>query len=277
MQSKMIPTGIRKLWPSKAREQPGQRPQADVVAAESLVPIEDTSPYDIFLVGFPKSGNTWLQNLVGGVAFGVLAEFAPPRLVHLDLVPDVHQKKFYKRYSETMFFKSHHLPREEYRRVIYLVRDGRDAMVSYYQMRKTRKGDIDFLDMVQTGQNVFPCKWHEHVQAWLKNPFKAELLMMKYEEMKSDIISQLERLCQFSGLQRPRQHLELVAASCSFENLQTREKRMGRTVDRPWKDEGLFFRRGEVGSYRDEMPPNVQQAFLAEAAPTLCELGYVSP
>ena len=273
MNSKVVPTGIRKLW-GKRPEKP---PELDIQALENLLPIDEHKPDDIFIVGFPKSGNTWLQNLIGGLAYGVLAEFAPPKLVHLDLVPDVHQKKVYKRYADPTFFKSHHLPRPDYRRVIYLLRDGRDAMVSYFQMRQRRKGDVDFLEMVQTGRNLFPCKWHEHVQAWLKNPFQAELLVMKFEDLKADPIPQLERLCQFARLDRSRQHLELVTASCSFENLQSREKRMGRTIDKPWKDEGLFFRRGEVGSHRDEMPPEVQRAFLAEAAATLREVGYAVP
>src|SRR5687768_13824154 len=102
-------------------------------SAEKLTPIKETKAEDVFIVGYPKSGNTWLQNLAGAVVYGVLPEFAPPALMHLELVPDVHQKQFYKRYSTPMFFKSHHLPRPEYRKVVYVLRDGRDVMVSYFQ------------------------------------------------------------------------------------------------------------------------------------------------
>jgi hypothetical protein len=281
-----MPTSIRKLWRSIARHRPAYTPGhtkpggadgLDARVIENLIPIEEQHSDDIFVVGYPKSGNTWLQNLIAGAAYGVLAEFAPPKLVHLDLVPDVHQKKFYKRYSSPMFFKSHHLPRPEYRKVVYLLRDGRDAMVSYYQMWRRQGRSVDFLEMVQTGRNLFPCKWHEHVEAWLNNPFKAQLLIIRYEDLKADPIPQLQRLCQFAKLERPREHLERVTESCSFQKLQTREKQMGRTRDKPWKTEASFFRRGEVGSHRDEMPPEVEKAFLAEAAKALSQAGYALP
>ena len=44
-------------------------------------------------------------------------------------------------------------------------------------------------------------------------------------------------------------------------------------VRRPGKP---FVRRGRRGSFRDEMPPEVLDAFMAEAGPTLRELGYTN-
>ena len=41
-----------------------------------------------------------------------------------------------------------------------------------------------------------------------------------------------------------------------------------------WPKDTPFFRRGEVGSWRDEMPAEVLEAFLEQAGPTLRELGY---
>src|SRR5437762_10919798 len=96
-----------------------------------LKPIEEAAPTDIFVVGFPRSGHTWFQNLIAGVVFGVDPEFAHDSLIQ-DLVPDVHYKHVFKRHGPTAYFKSHALPMKEYRRVVYLLRDGRDAMVSYW-------------------------------------------------------------------------------------------------------------------------------------------------
>ena len=98
---------------------------------KGCTPITEFDDLDIFIAGFPKSGNTWFQELILAVVFGVDPAFCPPALSH-ELVPDVHFKEFYQRYQTPMFFKTHHLPRPEYKRVVHLLRDGRDVMTSYY-------------------------------------------------------------------------------------------------------------------------------------------------
>ena len=85
-----------------------------------LMPITQFSDMDIFIAGYPKSGNTWLQNLITGIYFGVDPDLAPDTLIQ-ELVPDIHFKKYYRRLKTPMFFKTHYLPRPEYKRVIYLV------------------------------------------------------------------------------------------------------------------------------------------------------------
>jgi hypothetical protein len=90
---------------------------------ERFVPITQFLPEDIFIVSYPKSGNTWFQNLACGVVYGVDPRLAPSTLVH-DLVPDLGYQKYYRRYANPMFFKSHSLPRADFRRVVYLLRDG---------------------------------------------------------------------------------------------------------------------------------------------------------
>ena len=90
-------------------------------------PIDQTGAQDVFIVGYPKSGNTWYQNLVSGLVFGCNPAVTSDHVIQ-ELVPDVHSKKFFRRFGDRAFFKSHHLPRREYRHVVYLLRDGRDAM-----------------------------------------------------------------------------------------------------------------------------------------------------
>src|SRR5438093_1486020 len=90
-----------------------------------LVPIGEYEADDIFVVGYPKSGHTWFQNLLVGIVYGMDNRYAPDSLIQ-DLVPDVHYKKYYRRYMRPMFFKSHMFPTQQYKRVVYLLRDGRD-------------------------------------------------------------------------------------------------------------------------------------------------------
>ena len=233
--------------------------------------IAQFAPEDIFIVGYPKSGNTWFQDLITGVVYGVHPVMAPPALAQV-LVPDVHKEPYYRRFSTPMFFKSHHLPRPEYRRVVYLMRDGRDVMVSFYHYDKAKRGTADLADLVRRGHRIHG-KWQEHISAWLANPHGAEMIVIKYEDLKRDAIRELQRFCSFAGIERENSFLELMVREADFENMQQREVRSG-SGHITWPSDKLFRRRGIVGSYKDEMPPTVLQEFMADAGHMLRQFGY---
>ena len=237
-----------------------------------LFPITRTAPQDIFVVGYPKSGNTWYQCLIAGVVYGCNPELTPDAVVQ-ELVPDVHGKKFYHRFGERAFFKSHRLPLPEYRQVIYLLRDGRDAMVSYYHHLNALNADpVDFKALIG-GHGLFPGKWQTHVEAWLSNPFGARLMVVRYEDLKTNCVGELRRLCEFLEMDRDSSWLALLAEAARFQKMQRREITQGWA--NPWPKDKLFVRRGDVGSYRDEMPPEILAQFLTEAGAALARAGYL--
>lgn len=242
---------------------------------EGFVSITQFLAEDIFVVGYPKSGNTWFQNLVSGVVYGVDPRFAPSALAH-DLVPDLSYNKYYRRYATPMFFKSHDLPRAEFRRVVYLLRDGRDAMVSYRHYREAIEGvDLDFLKFVSPESQLYPCRWAEHVDAWMQDPYRAQMLVIKYEDLLREPERELSRFCQFVGISRGTNHLTTIAKAASFRTLRDKEARMGfGRPDHNFPPDTFFFRRGVAGSYKDEMPLEVLERFLEHAGDTLRRCGY---
>lgn len=240
--------------------------------ATGLTPINDHRVDDIFVVGFPKSGHTWVQYLLAGLLCGVDATRCSDALVQA-IVPDIHANAGYRRYTQPMFFKSHHLPRPDYRRVIYLLRDGRDAMVSYFHFYNALFPAKDFPTLVRTTPDL-PARWHEHVEAWLANPHGAELLVIKYEDSLRDATAQLRRICTFAHIEADDALLARTSEAASFANMRQREKHLG--LRSPlWPKDKAFVRRGQAGSYRDEMPPEALALFLSEAEPTLRKMGYL--
>jgi cephalosporin hydroxylase len=237
-------------------------------------PIHQTGAQDVFIVGYPKSGNTWYQNLVSGLVFGCNPALTSDHVIQ-ELVPDVHSKKFFRRFGDRAFFKSHHLPRREYRHVVYLLRDGRDAMVSYFHhLNALNPTPVDFARIVKDGEGLFPGKWSDHVNAWMENPFKARLIVVRYEDLKRDCLKELRRLCEFLEIEREDSWLQLVAEGAEFSRMQNKESTQG-WANSAWPKDKKFVRRGEVGSYRDEMSPEVLDCFLAEASETLAKHGYL--
>ncbi len=214
-----------------------------------------------------------MQNLVANIVFGIDVHLTPDRLVN-ELVPDIHAYAFYRRYATPTFFKSHHLPRPEYRRVVYLLRDGRDAMVSYFHHLRALNGRApDFLKMVAAGEGLFPCRWHEHVEAWMKNPYQAKMITINYESLKNDPLKELRKFCEFAGLDRADITLEAAARACSVDAMREKQSRIGWDSS-VWPKGKPFIRRGEVGSFRDEMPEAVVAEFMRQAEPTLIRAGY---
>jgi hypothetical protein len=242
----------------------------EVLGAAQLRRIGDFDPNDIFIVGYPKSGNTWMQYLLAGLVFGTNSRIVPDSLVQ-DLVPDVHYNRFYTRHLTPTFFKTHDLPRPEYRKVIYLVRDGRDVMVSYFHHLTALEGPQDYMKLV-IGDGLFPCRWHEHVEAWLANPHGVEIITISYENLRRKTVSGLQRICDFAGLKRERSLLKYVARNSTFERMREHERKMGWV--NAWPKDKPFIRRGKVGSYKDEMPAEVLAAFQGLSMTTLKRLGY---
>jgi hypothetical protein len=244
------------------------------------IPIQDFSAKDdIFIVGYPKSGNTWLQNVVASLVYGVDASLAPDSIIQ-DLVPDVHYKRFYRRYATPMYFKSHCRPRPDYQNVIYLVRDGRDAMVSYYHYLKVLRGkrnlDISYTEMLRDRVGLFEgCKWHEHTEAWLANPYQARMLTIRYENMRSQPLQELRKLCDFINHPMDDENLGRIIHQTSVENMKAKEAKWGQN-NPAWPKDKAFVRRGQSGSFKDEMPAEVLEYFLQESQPALEKLGYLA-
>lgn len=233
--------------------------------------IGEFSQGDIFIAGYPKSGNNWMQHIVAGLAYGLDSIQGDV----LQMVPDVHCVNTYQRQGPVMFFKTHFLPKPEYKRVIYLVRDGRDVMVSYYHYLSVTVPDPrNFLRMVRRGEHLFPCKWNVHVSEWMSNPHGAEMMICRYEDLKKNPIPEMKRLCAFAGIERDEEYLREVVQRTSFGELRKKEIAT-RPVKSIWPKDKFFFRRGEVGAYADEMPWLARKAFAREAWPALHKCGYV--
>ncbi len=240
-----------------------------------LIPIDQTEPQDVFIAGFPKSGNTWMQSLVAGLLYGIDTEYMPDKLAQ-EIVPDVQARQYYKRFGTINFFKTHHLPQPHYKKVIYLVRDGRDAMVSYYHFHQKQSVNVTLQEMVKDGKHVFPDKWHEHVKQWQSNPFNAEIITIRYEDLIYQPLIELKKICSFINIERPDELLKRVIEGNQIDKMRQRVKTTGGMGHKAWQgDKGAeFFRKGKAGSYKTEMPEQLISFFTTEAKQELMHYHY---
>jgi hypothetical protein len=247
----------------------------NMITINNLTPMGVYDPLDVFITAYPKSGMTWFQNLVCGAIHGNNLDLFSYKLM-AQLIPEIGVHQYYQRFTTPMFFKSHEMPHPDYRRVVYLLRDGRDVMVSFAHFREgLKRNKTGYWDVVLNREHVEPKYiWHKHVEAWLENPYQADLLLIRYEDLHRQPLVELQRLGAFLGVERETAWLEDVIEKSRFDRMSQREDQYGIHVPK-WPSDQKFIRRGKIGSYKDEMPPEVLEVFLKQAGETLQELGYV--
>jgi len=244
--------------------------------SEFFYTIDNFLPQDIFIVGYPKSGNTWMQSLISGLIYGIDTRYLPDKLAQ-EIVPDVHARKIYKRFGNINFFKSHHLPKPEYKNVIYLVRDGRDALVSYFHFNMKLGIQTSLEEMVKEGKGLYPSKWHEHVEAWLQNPYKSNMLIVKYEDLLKNAVYELQRVCEFINIERDTDLIERVVKGNDFANMKKKAEKYGGLGHKNWLNEKGkdFFRSGKSGTYKNDLPDHLIEYINHEAEYALRYFNYI--
>jgi hypothetical protein len=198
---------------------------------------------DIFLVTYPRSGTTWISCIAAGLLF----QRSPESLTEVDwLVPDVHAlpEKSAVPSASQYLIKSHFPlhgasgsfplngaggPFGDYRRVIYLIRDPRDVMLSYYRFFRFLSkypGGLKEFAMDWVAGRIWPCSWQEHVNSWLaprSRPAPFELTVLRYEDFVADPIGQTEILAKILGVDPERARIEEIVADTTPDSMRKRE------------------------------------------------------
>jgi hypothetical protein len=147
-------------------------------------------------------------------------------------------------------------------------------MASYHAMLSQQGHNITLSDMICNNTGVFPCSWSEHCEAWMKNPYNAQILRISYEDMICYPKKTLESYCSFIGISCDDATINEAVASASFENLRSKEVKQGWGPKSP-KSDGFFIRKGKIGSHKEEIPSDLMQVFVQKSEKQLRYLGYI--
>jgi len=232
-----------------------------IVFHGGLIQINDTQPEDVFIVGFPKSGNTLMQHIIAHLVYG-LNEEGSRSIINL-IAPDIYASSHYFRFNDVCYFKSHERPQPHYKKVIYLLRDGREALLSYHHMMKNMGKEVSLNDLYSGNIKIYGGLWHEHIEDWKSNPYNADILFVRFENLKNDKLQELKRICNFLKIERSNTELKKVVQLTSFNHMKSLEQRTD------WKNmkkevlfkTGNFVRKGELKSYINEVPEELIRKF----------------
>ncbi len=234
-------------------------------------PLTTTPPdYLYWLASFPRSGNTWVRNIffeVFGMESGTWDVNDKGRVHELDC--------FSKPMVKTHMLPSQLIHDSTDKKAIYLVRDGRDAMVSIAHHRS----DIiapgsDFIDNMRTAilaeKGSFFGGWSGNVERWLE---RADLVV-RYEDLLADTQGTLEKIRLF--LELPEADYEKLPR---FEDMKQGMPRYGSrgakfSAEERKAHSNRFFRRGKSGAWCDEMPQDLHDLFWSIHGDTMLKMGY---
>ena len=232
---------------------------------------------DIIMVGYPKSGNTWMQNLLAGIMYGIDGRYSPDKLVQ-ELIPDLDYKVIYKRISDKMLFKTHDLPKSTYNNIIYLVRDPRDVMASYYAMVSGQGVDTTASKMIINEDQLLFGNWWDHTRYCRNIMQDHNVLLVRYEDLITNTKEQLRRILKFIKEERSEELLELVVNGNSLSNMKKKQTRFGYDKkfieSEKWNQGASFIRTGKVGSSKKELPTELLSYIIKNSEKHMIAFGY---
>jgi hypothetical protein len=221
---------------------------------------------DVCFISFPKSGSTWLSYIL----FLLIRQGDKPE-------EDTLRNQFhwvasswpYPRSGEELdalpsprIFKSHMpyrmavggVPTESPCRYVYIARNPKDVAVSYYHFESGKQWSGNYsgpwehwLQLFVEGR-VQRGNWFDHVLSWWEKRAAENILFLRYEDLKRRFDEALGEISRFLECPLTPEVLGEIREQTSFANMKADEFSNLKEIE----ELGGFFRRGEIGSWKDQ-------------------------
>lgn len=158
-------------------------------------------------------------------------------------------------------------------KAIYVVRNGRDVVTSYFHHLSNQAGaggdfDADFLSFLRLwcGGDLPYSHWIDHILAWIKESKRTQqILIVRYEDLSVDLHAGIARVAAFLDRPLTSDQISSIAAKLTFTAMKSDISRY-QPVSVAWKNNFSFIREGSVGTaaFADEEQETLYQAMLRE-------------
>jgi hypothetical protein len=241
-------------------------------------------PDDTFLVSYPKSGNTWARFLIANLIH-------PSERIDFSNVnrmipgPEVTRNRQLMKTPRPRIIKSHQYFDPRYPRVIYIVRDPRDVVVSQYHFQRKRHVVADqfplaeYVDRFVAGKTSFYGSWGEHAASWLATRRgRPGFLLLRYEDMVEDTGRELAKVATFLGVSATPETIAQAVERSSADRMRTLEKSQAQlfTSTKNTRQDIPFVRAAKAGGWRSALPEDLALQLDQAWGPLIQWLGYES-
>ncbi|CAN9515475.1 unnamed protein product [Ophioblennius macclurei] len=230
-------------------------------------------PDDILIATYPKAGTTWVSYILELLYFGQkspVRQTAVPiyeRVPFLELqYPDMDTGTDLADQLTTTprLIKTHYpiqfVPKsfwEQNCRVIYVARNAKDNLVSFYHFERMtfaqpEPGDWNsYFQRFLEGKMVFG-SWYDHVNGWWKKKqTHSKFHYMFYEDLVENTGQEIDKLCSFLGLSPSAEEKAKVMSDVKFDSM--KKNAMTNYSTDPSMDFSIsqFMRKGKVGDWKN--------------------------
>ena len=229
-----------------------------------LKPLNKFPNPKIVVVGLPKSGNVWLQNLI--------AESLDMDKIHLFK----NTGKSGVGMTHTMF-DNRYLYRRDFARGVYLMRDVRDMVVSYYLYSQTEEYHRHYTDPFCHYDNIDDFyfeyflniivpryDWFNHPKVFVNKGFP----LVKYERLWDDAQTELSKMFKKMGLEVSEEKIRAAIEANEIKKLAKSGKDTHVHIPKS------HFRKGGYGNYKDVLSDKVLKDINTRFKSHLMDWGY---
>ena len=239
----------------------------------------------VFIAGLPKSGTTWLENLVAAVpGYHTLVPYDPQHLLPehildpglLTHVPArgnfILKTHMEGRPQGVEALRNHGIP------TVVMVRDLRDQCVSryYHVLSSPEHRPHDFYRSSDQSVGISHClevsvtEYADWVRNWM--PVLAEddsglFMLVRYEDLLADTKGMFSKVLEHFATAIPEHEVDAIIEEVA------RAAREGADLEERLR-KGNTFRSGQVGEWREHFSPEDIERFKAAANDVLVSLAY---
>uniref|UniRef100_A0A8C0WDZ1 Sulfotransferase n=1 Tax=Castor canadensis TaxID=51338 RepID=A0A8C0WDZ1_CASCN len=195
----------------------------------------EAKPDDLLICTYPKSGTTWIQ----------------------EIVDMIEQNGDMEKCRRTII--QHRHPFIEWARPPQpSARNAKDCMVSYYHFQRMNQVLPDpgtweeYFETFINGK-VGWGSWFEHVKGWWEMRDRYQILFLFYEDIKRDPKHEIQKVIKFMGKNLDEMVLDKIVQETSFEKMKENPMTNRSTVPKSILDQSIspFMRKGTVGDWKN--------------------------
>jgi len=216
------------------------------------------SQRDILLASFPKAGNTWVRIFI----FHYLLKFYRREEnfeVNFDTLdrymPEIGNKSIFQSWifnPTRRILKTHNKNNKIIKKipVIYIDRDPRDIMVSYFHYTKKSnrfKHNLNFGSFIRNRKYGLEA-YYKHKLSYEQH---TNIKFINYEDIKSDPVKNFTNILLFIGVEINQQRIKNAIYDSNMENTRKAQLKSSKDYNKQFKDNFTFARKGEKKQWID--------------------------